>query len=292
MILGRSATASLHYQPVAFPPVCHNHRCSVSLFNEELSRALCLSFRLCPPLQCPRCCELASLCTLCSSLSLTSASLCSCLSLAVNGAARPGSVTEPLTGDMQTDRQQTDERRERAAGNSWKHLLLHDRKERCIGVGSTDRAQGGRENLLRMDVKVPRRTATRFSRGRASVCVYTHRCVCVCVCVCVSVYVCVFTFVCIYVHVHQYIRTHLSIYAHRTATRFSRRGVSVCLWRRDGEYVASKHSDTRARASACAFTEGGSLECFRNLRLMLLCVLHVQLIRLRKFDAPVEEGEK
>lgn len=182
---------------------------------------------------------------------------------------------------MQTDRQQTDERRERAAGNSWKHLLLH-RKERCIGVGSTGRAQGGRENLLRMDVKVPRRTATRFSRGRASVFVYTHICV----------YVCVFTFVCIYVHVHQYIHTHLSIYAHRMATRFSRRGVSVCLWRRDGEYVASKHSDTRARASACAFTEGGSLECFRNLRLMLLCVLHVQLIRLRKFDAPVEEGEK
>ena len=122
-----------------------------------------------------------------------------------------------------------------------------------------------------------------FLQGKSlCVCIYTHMCV----------YVCVFTFVCIYVHVHQYIHTHLSIYAHRMATRFSRRGVSVCLWRRDGEYVASKHSDTRARASACAFTECCSLECFRNLRLMLLCVLHVQLIRLRKFDAPVEEGEK
>ena len=122
-----------------------------------------------------------------------------------------------------------------------------------------------------------------FLQGKSlCVCIYTQICV----------YVCVFTFVCIYVHVHQYIHTHLSIYTHRTATRFSRRGVSVCLWRRDGEYVASKHLDTRARASACAFTEGGSLECFRNLRLMLLCVLHVQLIRLRKFDAPVEEGEK
>ena len=108
---------------------------------------------------------------------------------------RPGSVTEPLTGDMQTDRQQTDERRERAAGNSWKHLLLH-RKERCIGVGSTGRAQGGRENLLRMDVKVPRRTATRFSRGRASVCVYIHRYVCVCVCLrlCASTFTCINTY--------------------------------------------------------------------------------------------------
>ena len=114
----------------------------------------------------------------------------------LKGAARPGSVTEPLTGDMQTDRQQTDERRERAAGNSWKHLLLHNRKERCIGVGSTGRAQGGRENLLRMDVKVPRRTATRFSRGRASVCVYIHRYVCMCVCLrlCASTFTCINTY--------------------------------------------------------------------------------------------------